>query len=85
MIERNEISKEETIKLERKEISRQDVSRRAYELYVQRGSEPGKDIEDWVKAERELSATIVGTSPKAKAPLKSVVTRLIDATRVSMT
>jgi len=29
----------------------QRVSRQAYEFYEQRGSEPGQDIEDWLKAE----------------------------------
>jgi hypothetical protein len=28
------------------------VSRKAYELYQQRGEEPGHDIEDWLTAER---------------------------------
>ncbi len=30
----------------------QRVSRQAYEFYEQRGSEPGQDIEDWLKAEQ---------------------------------
>jgi len=30
----------------------QRVSSQAYALYEQRGSEPGHDIEDWLKAER---------------------------------
>ena len=29
-------------------------ARRAHELYIQRGSEPGKDVEDWYRAEREI-------------------------------
>ena len=32
------------------------IRRRAYELYVERGGEPGRDIEDWLQAERELTA-----------------------------
>ena len=28
------------------------ISRKAYELYQQRGEEPGHDIEDWITAER---------------------------------
>jgi hypothetical protein len=28
------------------------ISRKAYELYQQRGEEPGPDIEDWIAAER---------------------------------
>jgi hypothetical protein len=31
------------------------IRRRAYELYVERGGQPGRDIEDWLQAERELT------------------------------
>lgn len=34
--------------------TREEIARRAYELYVARGGTPGSDIEDWLKAEREL-------------------------------
>jgi Protein of unknown function (DUF2934) len=30
------------------------IRRRAYELYVTRGRQPGKEIEDWLRAEQEL-------------------------------
>lgn len=30
------------------------VARRAYDLYLARGREPGHDVEDWLQAEREL-------------------------------
>ncbi len=40
---------------ERKEISKEDVARRAHELTVQAGTGPGKDVTDWVRAENELS------------------------------
>jgi len=69
MIERKELSKEETVKLERKEISRQDVSRRAYELYVQRGRETGKDVEDWIRAEKELTSAVAAGPARTKAAL----------------
>ena len=45
--------------IERKELSREDVAHRAYELYTQRGCEPGKDIEDWIRAEKELTSEVV--------------------------
>ena len=32
------------------------VRRRAYELYVDRGMENGRDLEDWFRAEQELAA-----------------------------
>ena len=41
--------------IEHKELSREEIARRAYELYTQRGCEHGKDLEDWVRAEKELS------------------------------
>ena len=32
------------------------IRRRAYEIYLERGGEPGHDLEDWLQAERELTA-----------------------------
>jgi hypothetical protein len=34
-----------------------DIARRAYELYLRRGAEHGRDVDDWLQAERELSST----------------------------
>jgi len=31
------------------------IRRRAYEIYLERGSEPGCELEDWLQAERELA------------------------------
>jgi hypothetical protein len=31
-----------------------DIARRAYELYCERGCEHGRDMDDWLKAEYEL-------------------------------
>ncbi|MGH9691789.1 MAG: DUF2934 domain-containing protein [Candidatus Acidiferrales bacterium] len=55
MIERNENDR------------RKDVARRAHELYVQRGGEPGKDVEDWVRAEKELNDEVLAEPLKVKA------------------
>jgi hypothetical protein len=38
-----------------RELSAEEIARRAHELYVQRGKEHGKDIADWLRAEKELS------------------------------
>lgn len=35
---------------------REDVARRAYELYLERGGRHGHDLEDWFEAERQLQA-----------------------------
>jgi len=53
--------------IERKEISREDIARRAYELYTQRGCEAGKDVEDWIRAEQELGAEANITPARSKA------------------
>jgi hypothetical protein len=52
---------------ENKELSREDIAQRAYELYVQRGGEPGNDVEDWLRAEEELGAESIVTPAKTKA------------------
>jgi len=38
-------------------IAMADVARRAYDLYLERGREPGHDLDDWLRAERELRTT----------------------------
>ena len=30
------------------------IRRRAYEIYLERGQQPGRDLDDWLQAEREL-------------------------------
>jgi Protein of unknown function (DUF2934) len=37
-------------------VSVDDIARRAYGLYVERGRADGFDREDWVRADRELKA-----------------------------
>jgi hypothetical protein len=34
--------------------TREEIELRAYQIYVERGSAPGQDAEDWLQAEREL-------------------------------
>lgn len=34
-----------------------EIRRRAYELYEQRGREDGRDLEDWLQAEEEIKQT----------------------------
>ena len=31
-----------------------EIGRRAYEIFLERGSAHGQDLEDWLQAEREL-------------------------------
>lgn len=37
-------------------VSREAVAKRAYEKWLQRGGNHGDDLQDWLEAERELSA-----------------------------
>jgi hypothetical protein len=38
----------------RTQATQDDIARRAYELYTARGGQAGADVEDWLRAEREL-------------------------------
>ena len=38
--------------------TREDIARRAFELYLDRGGEHGQDADDWLRAERELRERI---------------------------
>ena len=33
----------------------QEIRIRAYEFYLERGGEPGRELDDWLQAERELA------------------------------
>jgi hypothetical protein len=41
----------------------EEIRRRAYEIYEERGRQDGRDVEDWLRAEAEIR----GTSVKAAA------------------
>jgi hypothetical protein len=32
----------------------EEIRRRAYEIYLERGEQPGRELDDWLRAEREL-------------------------------
>ncbi len=33
--------------------------RRAFEIYLERGEQPGRDLDDWLQAERELERGVL--------------------------
>jgi len=39
-----------------------DIAKRAFEIYCERGSQDGHDVEDWLQAERELQETASSTA-----------------------
>jgi Protein of unknown function (DUF2934) len=43
-------------------ITRDDVARRAYELFLARGQGEGHEVEDWLEAERQLEAESMAPS-----------------------
>jgi hypothetical protein len=36
--------------------SEQEIATRAHELYLERGAEQGRELDDWLRAEEELKA-----------------------------
>jgi len=53
------------------------IAKRAYELYLQRGSVPGYELDDWLQAEAELSSAAATAADAAErpAPVQPVVRR----------
>jgi hypothetical protein len=45
------------------------IRRRAYEIYCERGRRPGSELEDWLRAERE----VVGGSSRSDAQNRATV------------
>jgi DUF2934 family protein len=41
-------------------VERERIAERAYELYVSRGGQGGRELDDWLEAERELTASSRG-------------------------
>jgi hypothetical protein len=41
------------------------IAKRAYELFLERGSVPGYEVEDWLAAEAELTAATVNAATAA--------------------
>lgn len=42
----------------------EEIRRRAYEIYLERGQQPGRELDDWLQAQRELEG---GTLSRAQA------------------
>lgn len=53
------------------------IAKRAYELYLQRGSVSGHELDDWLEAEAELSREAAGAddSSALPTPVQPVVRR----------
>lgn len=51
-----------------------DIARKAYELYLERGAEEGHAIRDWLDAESELKGEIPTPEEAQRAPSADPVT-----------
>jgi len=47
------------------ETDSKTIEVRAYELYEQRGGEPGHELEDWLEAEREIGKITMAKEPES--------------------
>jgi Protein of unknown function (DUF2934) len=54
--------------------TREEIALRAYHIYLERGGAPGNELEDWIRAERELLAQ-TGTVRRKLAP-KSIASKV---------
>jgi len=64
---RHSESDEATTELTQEAPTQEEIAERAYEIYLERGAEPGSDVEDWLQAERELTESREITGQRAKA------------------
>jgi hypothetical protein len=37
----------------------EEIRRRSYEIYLERGEQPGRELGDWLQAERELQGEVL--------------------------
>jgi hypothetical protein len=37
-------------------VGDEQIRLRAYEIYLERGEQPGRELDDWLQAERELES-----------------------------
>ena len=51
---RNDIEAEVTSAEFGNPVTEGEIRQRAYEIYLERGEQPGRDLDDWLDAEREL-------------------------------
>ena len=40
----------------------EEIRRRACEIYLERGEQPGRELDDWLQAERELERGVLSRS-----------------------
>ena len=63
-----------------KQITHDEISQRAYEIFVERGCPEGRDMEHWLEAEAQLRAgtaspSMPATAKPAKASTRPTINR----------
>jgi hypothetical protein len=61
----------------------EEIAQRAYELYLQRGSVPGHETDDWLQAEAELAAQAAAEEPERQAPARRAASESTSGRRES--
>jgi hypothetical protein len=46
--------------------TQEEIALRAYHIFLERGSTPGNEVQDWLQAERELNGEVKKPSRKSK-------------------
>lgn len=49
----------------------EQIALRAYQIYLERGATPGNELEDWARAERELTEQQNKPEPRGKSSAKA--------------
>ena len=62
--------------------SQEQIQQRAYDLFVQRGCECGRELEDWLAAEKELTELAVEPELRPAEPI--VEKRRIKRTKTAV-
>ena len=50
--------------------TQEEITLRAYHIFLERGSTPGNPFEDWIRAERELTEQL--SKPRRKSKVVSI-------------
>ena len=68
--------------------SEQDIAARAYQIWLERGCQPGHDVDDWLQAEYELTQLpvrkLVELKPAAPPAARVKRKSLIEVVRAAL-
>ena len=73
---------ETSVTIERHIPAREEIAKRAYKIYWERGCQPGHEFDDWLQAEYELMQLPIqdiATMPTKGSGRKSAIVNLVHA------